>query len=432
LRLGRGRLRLRHGRIVAFWLSSGRHVGSELASLGRLVGLGRLGGAQARLGPRLPKIITQPLLEVADSVQDAARLQVPASLELHAGNDLLSAVRPCHLLVDGIPAGLDSFHVEGTAPDGELLEDRLRDRRHGGVWDQILQLVPQADGEEQHGERVEVEGLGVGVVAERRLRRTPRVERVFVERKSGRTRLAALDCIGEEVKGRDERSPDIHLSRSHAADARIRADSVAEGDVGVDQVSVRDAPRVKIEDGIREVGSQAELGFQLRLEVGTGQEISQRAQVVQRVLGQMLESDGVEGRRKLIDQAVSRVLRVFEVAEETRQPSPRTWGTLWLGLQPRPQLFEPGHGRRNSRGGEDGVEVCVLEQQRRVGLTAGGAVCQLRVSLLAHKHDLALGKCVSSLCHGLSLHRAQAGKGLGIDLLGCLHPRRLKSPGVLR
>jgi len=75
--------------------------------------------------PRLAKVIAEPVFQVAYAVQDAASLEVPAGLDLRARGDPVGRGRACHLLVDGVPAGLDGLHVECAASDGELFQDGL-------------------------------------------------------------------------------------------------------------------------------------------------------------------------------------------------------------------------------------------------------------------------------------------------------------------
>ena len=77
---------------------------------------------------------------------------------------------------------------------------------------------------------------------------------------------------------------------------------------------MRDASGMQIKDGVGEVGGQAKLGLELGLKVGTDEEISEGAQVVERILGEVLKGDWVEGFGKLVDQAEAGVVHVLKIA----------------------------------------------------------------------------------------------------------------------
>ncbi|SPQ23087.1 43639784-3bc7-4a22-8085-99c63d5e329e [Thermothielavioides terrestris] len=148
--------------------------------------------------PRLAEVVAQPVFQITHAVEDAAGFEVAAGAELHARHDLLGRAGAGQLLVDGAPARLHGLHVERAAADGQLLQHGLGKRRRLRVGHQVLELGPEADRQQDHGERVEVEGLGVGVVGERRLRAVARVQRVPVRGASGER--------GSENRSKDESS----------------------------------------------------------------------------------------------------------------------------------------------------------------------------------------------------------------------------------
>src|SRR5262245_14714583 len=89
--------------------------------------------------------------------------------------------------------------------------------------------------------------------------------------------------LGEQVEGGDQGSSYVYLCVSHA---QLRAGSVAEGYIGVEDISVGNPANMHVEDSIRQVICESKLGLEPRLEVGPRQEIPQSAQVVEWILGE--------------------------------------------------------------------------------------------------------------------------------------------------